>query len=212
MWVRRTYYLSYGWTLNKDYSLFVGEIKTVRGVKVVRAGPYTVGYAKARKGALDNVTSWHEDDQKRIKWFRENHNDFTKTAVFHGHAALGVDIYNGREQLEQMGRDAYVDIYIRGPLITTGVVLVGSLTVRTDIVLSGGRSGQNVKNLKGPPNSVLKGSGQRQRIFVTNDKGEVIFDITRTRTKPVVPGQGFGRERAPTADELKLIDQLHGTP
>jgi hypothetical protein len=35
------------------------------------------------------------------------------------------------------------------------------LKLRPDIVLSGGRSGQLVKNLTGPANSVLKGSGIR---------------------------------------------------
>ena len=46
-------------------------------------------------------------------------------------------------------------------------------SLRPDVVLSGGRSGSKVKTLTGPPNSVVKGS--EGRIFVTNDKGEVIL-------------------------------------
>ncbi len=81
-------------------------------------------------------------------------------------------------------------------------------SVRGDIALSGGRSGSKVKNLTGPPNSVVKGGGER--VFVTNDKGQVILDVTRDRVKPVTPGQGFGPKRPPTADELSLLKKLLG--
>ncbi|AFY61914.1 hypothetical protein Syn6312_2846 [Synechococcus sp. PCC 6312] len=43
-----------------------------------------------------------------------------------------------------------------------------------------------------------------------NEQVEVILDITKDRVKPVIPGQGFGDKRLPTADELRLINQLHG--
>jgi hypothetical protein len=84
----------------------------------------------------------------------------------------------------------------------------GGPSLRGDIALSGGRSGQNVKNLVGPPNSAVRGGGDR--IFITNDKGQVILDITRDRVKSVTPGQGFGPKRPHTPDELSLLDQLLG--
>jgi hypothetical protein len=75
-------------------------------------------------------------------------------------------------------------------------------------VLSGGRSGQLVKNLTGPANSVLRGGGERA--FVTNAEGKVILDITKDRVKSVIPGQGFGPKRAPTGEELNLLQKLLG--
>ncbi|MGL4297721.1 MAG: hypothetical protein ACRCW4_01455 [Candidatus Neomicrothrix subdominans] len=42
----------------------------------------------------------------------------------------------------------------------------------------------------------------------------MIFDVTRDRVKPVVPGQGFvsgdGRKLTPTAEQLGWIDELWG--
>jgi hypothetical protein len=67
---------------------------------------------------------------------------------------------------------------------------LSNLAIRSDIVLSGGRGGGLVKNLAGPANSVLKGS--EGRIFITNDAGKVIWDVTANRAKPVIPGKGFG--------------------
>jgi hypothetical protein len=65
-----------------------------------------------------------------------------------------------------------------------------------------------VKNLTGPPNSAIKGS--TGRVYVTNDNGQVILDITKERVKSVTPGQEFGPKRAPTPEELDLISKLHG--
>jgi len=82
-------------------------------------------------------------------------------------------------------------------------------TPRTDLPpLSGGRSGSNVKNLTGPPNSAIKGSDGR--VFVTNDKGQVILDITKDRVKSVCPGQGFGPKQPPTQEQLDLINKIYG--
>jgi len=83
------------------------------------------------------------------------------------------------------------------------------LQVRPDVRLKGGRSGQNVKNLVGPPNSVVRGGGSR--VFITNERGEVILDITRDRVKPVTPGRGFGPKRPPSEEELHLLDQVLGS-
>ncbi len=74
-------------------------------------------------------------------------------------------------------------------------------TLRFDIQLSGGRSGQRVKDLVGPPNSVVKGN--RGRLYITNESGQVIWDVTTNRIKPVLPGKGFGQyEYGTVPDEL----------
>jgi hypothetical protein len=80
------------------------------------------------------------------------------------------------------------------------------LSLRPDIALSGGRSGAGVKNLTGPANSVLKGS--EGRIFITNESGQVILDVTANRAKPVTPGVGFGDKVLPTQQMLDLIKQI----
>ena len=76
-----------------------------------------------------------------------------------------------------------------------------------------GRSGAGVKNLVGPPNTIARGASPG-RVFVTDDQGRVIFDITRDRVKPGVPGQGFvsgdGRKLAPTPEQLGWIEELWG--
>jgi RHS repeat-associated protein len=84
----------------------------------------------------------------------------------------------------------------------------GKLTLRSDIILSGGRSGQLVKNLTGPANSVLKGSGQR--IFITDDIGNVIWDVTKDRAKSVIPGQGFGPKVTPSQQQIELLNKVWG--
>lgn len=76
-----------------------------------------------------------------------------------------------------------------------------------------GRSGAGVKNFVGPQNSVVRGASQG-RVFVTDDQGRVVLDITRDRVKLVIPGQGFvaggGRKLVPTQQQLDWIDQLWG--
>jgi hypothetical protein len=89
-------------------------------------------------------------------------------------------------------------------------VLAEGPRLRPDVTLqSAGRSGQNVKFLTGPANSVVKSAGPG-RIFVTNAEGKVILDITAERVKPVTPGVGFGAKRLPTLEELELIKRLWG--
>lgn len=76
-----------------------------------------------------------------------------------------------------------------------------------------GRSGAGVKNFVGPGNAVVRGASSG-RVFVTDSRGRVIFDITRDRVKPVVPGQGFisgdGRKLSPTQEQLGWIRELWG--
>jgi RHS repeat-associated protein len=73
----------------------------------------------------------------------------------------------------------------------------------------GGRSGQNIKNLQGPPNSVIKGSPGR--VYVTNKDGQVIQDITANRVKNVIPGKGFvGGKITPSSEQLQWIERLWG--
>jgi hypothetical protein len=82
------------------------------------------------------------------------------------------------------------------------------VALRPDISLSGGRSGEKVKFLKGPANSAVK-SEAKGRVFVTNALGQVILDITAERVKQVKPHVGFvGEKRDLTAEELDLLKQL----
>jgi len=82
------------------------------------------------------------------------------------------------------------------------------VTPRPDVApQAGGRSGQNVKDLTGPPNSAIP-SASGDRIYITNDKGQVILDVTRDRAKEVSPGRGFGGERPPTPQELDLMNKV----
>ena len=83
-----------------------------------------------------------------------------------------------------------------------------NLALRPDIVLSGGRSGQLVKTLTGPVNSVVKGG--QGRIFITDKAGKVIWDVTKDRAKSVIPGQGFGPKVAPSQEQLNLLNQIWG--
>jgi hypothetical protein len=80
--------------------------------------------------------------------------------------------------------------------------------LRPDVVLSGGRSGELVKTLIGPPNSVVRGGGARA--LVTNEQGQVVLDITAERVKPVIPGHGFGPKRPPSSTELDLLSRILG--
>lgn len=73
----------------------------------------------------------------------------------------------------------------------------------------GGRGGGNVKNFVGPPNSVVRGATPG-RVYRTDGEGRVISDITKERTKPVTPGEGFGNKMSPTSEEQSWIDQLWG--
>ena len=77
------------------------------------------------------------------------------------------------------------------------------IRIARNITLSGGRSGQKVKTLIGPPNSAIKGNGNR--VFITDKNGHVILDITTKRTKTVVPGVGLGPKRLPTEQEIKIL-------
>jgi hypothetical protein len=85
---------------------------------------------------------------------------------------------------------------------------VSKLEVRADISLSGGRSGQLVKTLRGPPNSAVRGGAGR--VFATDRNGRVVLDITKGRVKPVTPGRRFGDKRLPTQEELDLIKRVLG--
>jgi hypothetical protein len=89
------------------------------------------------------------------------------------------------------------------------VIKIGrNLSIRSDLIFSGGRSGQLVKTLKGPANSVLKGG--QGRIFITDGSGKVVWDITKKRAKSVIPDQGFGPKVTPTQEQLNLLKQAWG--
>ncbi|HXQ73313.1 MAG TPA: hypothetical protein VN844_22625 [Pyrinomonadaceae bacterium] len=88
--------------------------------------------------------------------------------------------------------------------------LANKPTLRPDVSLSeAGRSGQNVKFLTAPPNSVVKSTAPG-RVFVTDAQGQVILDITIERVKPVTPRVGFGDKRSPTPEELEWIKLFWG--
>jgi RHS repeat-associated protein len=104
-----------------------------------------------------------------------------------------------------------LSIYILGALLDpdtrqSAVSAISTIVLRPDVQLKGGRGGQNVKNLVGPRNSVVKGSNGR--VYLTDDQGRVIADITTQRTKPVTPGRGFGPKRLPTTEELNWITRI----
>jgi hypothetical protein len=81
------------------------------------------------------------------------------------------------------------------------------LTFRPDIVLSGGRSGRNVKNMSGhPPNSIVLGS--KGRVWIIDEKGNAVRDITGNRAKDVQPGSGFRTEDNPAAEEIDFLRML----
>ncbi len=83
-----------------------------------------------------------------------------------------------------------------------------TVELRPDVSLSGGgRSGEKVKQLTGPPNSAVRGIVPG-KVFVTDARGQVILDINAERVKPVRPQIGFGEKRSPTAVELGLITKL----
>lgn len=77
-----------------------------------------------------------------------------------------------------------------------------------DVTLSGGRSGEFVRNLIGPRNAVVRGGGERA--FVTNRSGQVIRDITADRVKPITPGVGAGAKQPPSAQDLELLQRVLG--
>lgn len=84
------------------------------------------------------------------------------------------------------------------------------IAIRPDVApLSGGRSGENVKFLTGPPNSAIR-SVSPGRVFVTNSVGQVFLDITAERVKQVRPQMGFDRDKRPslTVEEQLLIKKL----
>lgn len=70
----------------------------------------------------------------------------------------------------------------------------------------GGRSGEFVKTLTGPPDSIFKGGGER--LFVTDHLGRVILDLTRERAKDVVPNLGFVSKRQPTDAERQVLSRF----
>jgi hypothetical protein len=84
--------------------------------------------------------------------------------------------------------------------------------------LRGGRSGEDVPTLKGPPNSALRGSGTTNRVFITNQAGEVVREIDVDRVKDIIPGKGVDYSQRPgfikgkrnilTPEEKDLITRM----
>ena len=88
-------------------------------------------------------------------------------------------------------------------------------TYRRDVTLSGGRPGNEVIGLVGPPNSYVLGGGDR--VFETNAEGKVIRDITpqryNVRSQNTDP-QGFVHEfmdkthRKPTPQDMEILRKM----
>jgi hypothetical protein len=168
---------------------------------------YTVALASLEAkvdewGSLSTEDEWSD-------WFKEKNLDATSPTWKNERIKMGVARvdHNGMAQGQQHITGlvkTYRDFVVTVPF------LAAAITVRRDIApLSGGRSGQNVKDLKGlPANSAVR--GYERRVYVTNSNGEVILDITEDRVKPVTPGVGFGPKRPPSPEELDLINKLHG--
>lgn len=93
------------------------------------------------------------------------------------------------------------------PRIAKTVIHQGKkLNVRPDVVVSGGRTGSKLQNVITEANSIIKGA--RGRVYVTDQNGKVILDISKDRVKEVIQGQGFGPKRPPTAEEIQLIKSV----
>lgn len=73
--------------------------------------------------------------------------------------------------------------------------------------LRGGRSGQQVPSLTAPPGSAVR-AATPGRVFVPDEQGRVVLDLTRERAKEVLPGRGFSAKRQPTAREHMLMDKV----
>jgi hypothetical protein len=86
---------------------------------------------------------------------------------------------------------------------------------RRDVTRNGGRSGEHVLTLKGPPNSYILGGGDR--VFETDDKGQIIRDITPSRYNVRVKNtdpQGIVHEsmdkthRTPTLQDIEVLRNM----
>jgi hypothetical protein len=132
--------------------------------------------------------------------------------VIGGCLALGV---------ETLGGGCVAAVYVGGSVgMAAGGIATGEspgdavdeqfgITLRPDIQFFGGKSGENVKNLTGPPNSVVRGA--EGRVYQTDGSGRVIRDITQERAQRVVPGQGFAKGKdIPTQEELDWIAKMWG--
>jgi RHS repeat-associated protein len=80
------------------------------------------------------------------------------------------------------------------------------LTLRPNVVKFGGRGEANVTKIIGPPNSVIRGGGQR--IFVTDKSGKVVLDITKDRVKPVINGALGPKRFSLTKSEIALLNRM----
>lgn len=106
----------------------------------------------------------------------------------------------GGRGLIQLGRS------LSGRLAGRGAAELSKKAIRQEVQLFGGRGGQRIPGPTGPLNSIVGGGGQR--VFVTDAQGRVVSDITRSRVKSVIPGEGFGPKRAPTAEEVESLEQF----
>lgn len=67
-----------------------------------------------------------------------------------------------------------------------------------------------MQTLSGPPNSAIP-SSTPSRIYITDDQGNVVADVTSDRVKQVVPGQSLvkGKEYDVPQSYVDLIDKVN---
>ena len=88
--------------------------------------------------------------------------------------------------------------------------------LRPETVRSGGRGGQRVLDIEGPPNSIIRGQPTRSggpRAFETDEAGRVVREITPDRVKirqidPKTGREFFEKSGPPSADDLRILDEL----
>jgi RHS repeat-associated protein len=175
---------------------FVGWALEGTGIGELISDPYTEHYRETNQAIKEKIEGFSElspyEQGKAARYYLEAGGAAAMSYV------IGKKSYKiGRGKLKQLRKKR-----------TAGKVGNKDVEIRSDIVLKGGRGGQRVKNLTGPPNSVVKGG--EGRIFITDETGNVIWDITKNRAKPVFPGKGFGQKMQPTQKQINLLEKVWG--
>ena len=112
--LRRTYYLSYGWLGNKDVSIFIGREVERNGRLYLQFGQYLVPKEKALEGA-DNAGGNWKDSQKQLQWFRENATtDFSSTYGSGFRKNFGTEMYGAVDGARRAATDEYYSTYVYG--------------------------------------------------------------------------------------------------
>ena len=121
--LRRTYYLTYGWTGNTDVTITLGLVVERNGRLYVQFGGYFVPLEKVTAAALDAGGEW-KDSLKQLAWFRNNATtDFSSTYGSGFRQEFGGDLYGAVAKSQQTASGAYYDTYVVGPPVAIKVLL-----------------------------------------------------------------------------------------